>query len=106
MARHRFAVWDGRELREEPETPWLVTVEGPEYRAYVELDDVEMRALRLHMFGRGNDLNSWGRALKKLRAVLGGRRCVHTHPAFSGMRCVAEMNHVGPCRVPGRTWWS
>lgn len=51
---------------------WQITVEHIEdgVTGTAEFTQVEMEALRTHMFGRGNDDNPWGRALKRLRKVL------------------------------------
>lgn len=52
---------------------WRVTVEHVEagVTGRAIFSDVEMGALRTHLFGRGNNDNPWGRALQKLKEVIG-----------------------------------
>lgn len=80
MVSYREDAWEDEdratEVAEAAETrdhPWSIQVEGPGFFETVNLTDVQMRALRLHMYGRGNGLNDWGRALRKLAFALGAR---------------------------------
>lgn len=47
----------------------VVTVTAHGHTVVETFDRDEMGALRTHLFGRGNDINPWGRGLKKLRLL-------------------------------------